>query len=800
MNNIMYPKKKRAFKGYEFCIQYFILKIFMTLNLVTAYKFAFNFYKNENSEILFFLQRQENRENSEHNIEKFDLKSYNTNEENQFDRQDPVFTYTKENFIEFYLLNNMLFTNSFENNCQNRIINCNFDLSYCLKLSKDFTVIPNRLTICQLKYFLLTLKFLQAVDNKNMAKLLQALIFKVFICSNTDKNNTKHEEIIDSNFMSQFDFYIKRGLLIAFLNILMINYTFYDENLILLEKSKDIYYTSHFNEHIPYKNLLINNYKIFRTLKNTLKGLPNFLCIFQILLDEINIKSLIINNYEELENHIEDVYLFISSLTFFKSIVVLNSKNNSRGFLYDPNSINKKDIEYLSLKNLTIELSNLVFLLEQQKLKGLILNCIDIEGVVDNSVESNMKLNLEYIHLINVKMKVFKWCDFFKSANVHKIILNFSGTKIQESILNELIHDNSCKDVLYLEISFGSTGIWSNLHVLLKNFIYLHTFKLESYVSDENIALSLVKTVDNMKGLENLTINLPQKGMAEYAFIFKMPSIKFLCVSVGRSVYASRGKISININFLGNYKSLNEFVLMNAKIDESEFAEIFKLEALTKLSFFSCDLDYISNYSTRDFFPQNITSLDIVRSNLTFFKNFDILSIFTRLENLNIAKCDLESGFLAKLNPLCNFSLKKLHYLENCLDKNDLDRIQNLKCLEELYLKDSKFYQCSFSELGNDCKFLNSLKVLDIQYVQIYLEDLIYLKRFKILKDLKLTLSTSDFFTTINFLRSLPIYILSLDNFEKGNLDRYRYSYSYECYFYEENIKNSNIVLTYLSG
>ncbi|TBT96920.1 hypothetical protein CWI36_3271p0010, partial [Hamiltosporidium magnivora] len=157
----------------------------MTLNLVTAYKFAFNFYKNENSEILFFLQRQENRENSEHNIEKFDLKLYNTNEENQFDRQDLVFTYTKENFIEFYLLNNMLLTNSFENNCQNKIINCNFDLSYYLKLSKDFTEIPDRITICQLKYFLLTLKFLQAVDNKNMAKLLQALIFKVFICSNT---------------------------------------------------------------------------------------------------------------------------------------------------------------------------------------------------------------------------------------------------------------------------------------------------------------------------------------------------------------------------------------------------------------------------------------------------------------------------------------------------------------------------------------------------------------------------------------------------------------------------------------
>ncbi|TBU12148.1 hypothetical protein CWI38_0878p0020 [Hamiltosporidium tvaerminnensis] len=792
MNNIMYLKKKRAFKGYEFCIQYFILKIFMTLNLVTAYKFAFNSYKNENSEILFFLQRQENRENSEHNIEKFDLKLYSTNEENQFDRQDLVFTYTKENFIEFYLLNNMLLTNSFENNCQNKIINCNFDLSYYLKLSKDFTEIPDRITICQLKYFLLTLKFLQAVDNKNMAKLLQALIFKVFICSNTDdtdKNDTKHEEIIDSYFVSQFDFYIKRGLLIAFLHILMIKYTFYDENLILLEKSKDTYNSSYFNEHIPYKHLLINKYKIFRTLKNTLKSLPNFLCIFQNLLEEINIKSLIITDYEELENRIDDIYLFINSLTFFKSIVISNPNKYSQGFLYDPNLIYKKDIEYLSLKYLTVELSNFVFLLEQQKLKGLILYYVDLEDNEDYSMEYNMRLNLEYIHFANVEMNFFRWRDFFKFADFGKIILEFDRLLLQENVLSYIGLLNSYKNVLYLEIKFCNLYILRDFHKILNKFKYLQNLKLNRYIDDKNSSLYMFEAIKNMNYLENLTINLPYRGVYNNSdYFFGMQNFKVLCLT-GTNLTQEIP----NIKIWGNYTFLRTLIINKAIIKVYDLIEILKIESLTKFSILYCDIEPCFNYISVELSGINIKSLDFTATNLDALKNIDILKEFARLETLHLSNCNLKSGWLTQTNQSCNLSLKILHYAFNCLDRTDLNRMKNLEVLEELNLRDCKFYSCGFFELGNDYKFLGSLKYLDLLHVEIKIEDLIFLKSFKNLKSLNLTLSDPDFFTAKNLLFYLPINALSLKECNKKSI----FENSYSRYLYEENI---NLNLNSLSS
>ncbi|TBT97394.1 hypothetical protein CWI39_2974p0010, partial [Hamiltosporidium magnivora] len=108
----------------------------------------------------------------------------------------------------------------------------------------------------------------------------------------------------------------------------------------------------------------------------------------------------------------------------------------------------------------------------------------------------------------------------------------------------------------------------------------------------------------------------------------------------------------------------------------------------------------------------------------------------------------------------------------------------NLEVLEELNLRDCKFYSCGFFELGNDCKFLGSLKYLDLLHVEINIEDLIFLKSFKNLKSLNLTLSDADFFTAKNLLFYLPINALSLKKCNKKSI----FENSYSRYLYEENI------------
>ncbi|TBT98479.1 hypothetical protein CWI37_1737p0010 [Hamiltosporidium tvaerminnensis] len=576
--------------------------------------------------------------------------------------------------------------------------------------------------------------------------------------------------------MSQFDFYIKRGLLIAFLNILMINYTFYDENLILLEKSKDTYNSSYFNEHIPYKHLLINKYKIFRTLKNTLKSLPNFLCIFQNLLEEINIKSLIITDYEELENRIDDIYLFINSLTFFKSIVISNPNKYSQGFLYDPNLIYKKDIEYLSLKYLTVELSNLVFLLEQQKLKGLILYYVDLEDNEDYSMEYNMRLNLEYIHFANVEMNFFRWRDFFKFADF-------------ENVLSYIGLLNSYKNVLYLEIKFCNLYILRDFHKILNKFKYLQTLKLNRYIDDKNSSLYMFEAIKNMNYLENLTINLPYRGVYNNSdYFFGMQNFKVLCLT-GTNLTQEIP----NIKIWGNYTFLRTLIINKAIIKVYDLIEILKIESLTKFSILYCDIEPCFNYISVELSGINIKSLDFTATNLDALKNIDILKEFARLETLHLSNCNLKSGWLTQTNQSCNLSLKILHYAFNCLDRTDLNRMKNLEVLEELNLRDCKFYSCGFFELGNDCKFLGSLKYLDLLHVEIKIEDLIFLKSFKNLKSLNLTLSDPDFFTAKNLLFYLPINALSLNECNKKSI----FENSYSRYLYEENI---NLNLNSLSS
>ncbi|TBT98233.1 hypothetical protein CWI37_1840p0010, partial [Hamiltosporidium tvaerminnensis] len=449
----------------------------------------------------------------------------------------------------------------------------------------------------------------------------------------------------------------------------------------------------------------------------------------------------------------------------------------------------KKDIEYLSLKNLTVELSNLVFLLEQQKLKGLILDYVDLKDNGDYSMEYNMRLNLEYIHFANVEMNFFRWRDFFKFADFGKIILEFDRLLLQENVLSYIGLLNSYKNVLYLEIKFCNLYILRDFHKILNKFKYLQTLKLNRYNDDRNSSLYMFEAIKNMNYLENLTINLPYRGVYNNSdYFFGMQNFKVLCLT-GTNLTQEIP----NIKIWGNYTLLRTYIINKAIIKVYDLIEILKIESLTKLSFLDCDIEPCFNYISVELSGIKIKSLDFTATNLDVLKNFDIFKEFARLETLHLSNCNLKSGWLTQTNQSCNLSLKILHYAANCFDRNDLNRMNNLEVLEELNLRDCKFYSCGFFELGNDCKFLGSLKYLDLLHVEINIEDLIFLKSFKNLKNLNLTLSDADFFTAKNLLFYLPINALSLKECNKKSI----FENSYSRYLYEENI---NLNLNSLSS
>ncbi|TBU04561.1 hypothetical protein CWI39_0789p0010 [Hamiltosporidium magnivora] len=156
-----------------------------------------------------------------------------------------------------------------------------------------------------------------------------------------------------------------------------------------------------------------------------------------------------------------------------------------------------------------------------------------------------------------------------------------------------------------------------------------------------------------------------------------------------------------------------------------------------------------------------ISSLDLCNTNLGILKNVDILWQFDYLENLNLSACKLPPGYLANLSLKCNLRLKKLSYESSTLDSTDLLRIANLEILEQLNLSKCKFLKTSFCRLRNKCKFISTLKKLDLWFVKMNAEDLSYLRNFIKLEKLSLTFFGLNPRTIQNSLPSRPILHIS---------------------------------------
>ncbi|TBU08062.1 hypothetical protein CWI38_2311p0020, partial [Hamiltosporidium tvaerminnensis] len=253
---------------------------------------------------------------------------------------------------------------------------------------------------------------------------------------------------------------------------------------ILLENSKDSYDISFLDEHIPYKNLLIKNFKLFCCLENILNE-PYFLNTFKVILNEMNIKSLIINGNIACIIPYKKYYFRILSFGLFKSLVIANFDSPPRSFLYELDSVIDKNIEFL-----------METLLMKEKHKGLVFNMVQS---TENHIESSISVILT--------------CGVAK-----KIIIEFDNLYTEKNFMDE--------GVLNLQIRFFDVKILTDFCDSLSNFNDLKTLKLDRYEIDKETYGYLLRMVESMQQLENLTLIQVINDAKYYNFSLKHSNIK----------------------------------------------------------------------------------------------------------------------------------------------------------------------------------------------------------------------------------------------------------------------------------
>ncbi|KAK1348976.1 hypothetical protein LUQ84_001659 [Hamiltosporidium tvaerminnensis] len=757
--------------------------ISMVLDFITAYKYTYVFKRNKNSEILFFEEKTEKMVVNKERFEDIEFKILLCSDSNNITSKNPIFIYTKENFIEFEILNNFLYINSAKNQHSCGVIECNFELPYILKLTKDITEITNKPTTYTFISLLTFLSRMKAAKNKKVRKLLQELMFinlfhqNIYPLKNNDLN---FDFIFKSGFFTGIDISTKINLISGFLNIFMIKFTFYDDNLILLDNSNEYYDTSLFNEHIPYKNLLINNNKVFYDLENILQK-TYILNIFQILLNILDINSLILNNNIGFKFSNMDFQFLIPLLANFMSISISNfTKDSSFLFLEKISKVINDDICYLSLRNILVWENTLLQLLRKESLKGLVLQDVrTIENVntIENYTISNK--NLDYIEYSSVKLNIILWNNYFQTAKFGKIILIFYTSKAQEFFVQEFSNFRSYLELLYFKVKFFNFKLSVEFCEVLVNLTNLKTLRLNGYISYVNTESFLLNAIGNMVKLEYLHIQQPFFSVKNNHILFKIQKLKTLILE---NVFLQNE--TPFIHFFNNYKFFIKLALIRVKICLLDLEEIMKLENLLDLSIELCKIEHIRYLPKPQYIiPRNIISLYFSDTNLEIMNYLEFLSNLDHLEKLYISNCNLIAGCIGKLSLMCNKILKTLSYQFGTLNSKDLNRIEKFEVLQELDLYRCTFQRCSFHNLGSNCKFFNSLKSLDLFNVNINIEDLEYFMKFKNLKKISLKLSGLDLLKIKHFLVSLPIYQVIINDIRNEILYK-----KIRKYLHEENI------------
>ncbi|TBU20098.1 hypothetical protein CWI38_0133p0030 [Hamiltosporidium tvaerminnensis] len=719
-----------------------ILNFCILFDSSLAHKFTYSFKRNENFEILFFLE-----DTKEMNINTaldykdsikifFDINYKFKNEKMH------VYTYKKENFICFALFDNFLSPNSSENAFKTGIIECNFELSYFLRICNDIIEIPSKWTNYDFKSFLQILTSFKAIENKRLLEYLQVIIFNNLMQrKNSVSNNRDFElkEVFGSCFFSKIDISIKKLFIIAYLNVLMIESAIKDGNLILMNSVNDYVDSYLFNEHIPYGNILVNDFKIFCALETVLENA--YMCdIFHVLLSQINIKSLIFDAYQGFEiTDIKFKFNIVSS-TVFKSIIISNFKNISLEFLNQLCMYIEEQIEFFTIKESTISQYTLDLFCKKKKLLGLKLNNVtSIENTYLIDEHIHLSSTLKYIDFNSIDISPTWWMNCFQKAKFCKIILTFCTVIAQKNFLDKLYRYKLYQSVLHFEIMFFKYEISSNFCNSLTYFLNLKTLKLRGYQTVYSTEIFLFKAIEGLKGLEFLDVQKFNFYLGSYNFLLRNHEIKVLRLT--KNLLYSENRIVCSFNGL---ESLTELHLVKMNVSRSNLIEIFRIKNLEKLCIKSCTFETNTNENLLDFVSNNIKLLDFDGSRLENIKDINFLSKIKFIEYLNLPGHMLPPGYLSELSFHCNSSLKTLHYEFGTLNSKDLSRIEKLEMLEELNISESKFCESNFYRIGNDCKFFNSLKVLNLWFVEMHIEDLKYLKNFRRLIKLSLSMSGLD--------------------------------------------------------
>ncbi|KAK1347170.1 hypothetical protein LUQ84_003358 [Hamiltosporidium tvaerminnensis] len=153
----------------------YILFSFKLISNVSGEKNIFKFQTNEDYEILFFYVKKDKNYAEYVCNEDYELKLLpDFNVDLDVDKH-PFFIYGTENFITFEVFDHILSLNTSDKEYKKGIIECRYDLSYFLRLTKDISEASNELNGYQFKCMLMTLKNLKVVENKNIIKFLQII-------------------------------------------------------------------------------------------------------------------------------------------------------------------------------------------------------------------------------------------------------------------------------------------------------------------------------------------------------------------------------------------------------------------------------------------------------------------------------------------------------------------------------------------------------------------------------------------------------------------------------------------------
>ncbi|TBU02485.1 hypothetical protein CWI36_1102p0010 [Hamiltosporidium magnivora] len=119
-----------------------ILYIIISLEFVVTRKYISSLQKNENSNIVFFRLNTKEMLFSTAIDKNYQLKITFCDDLKFFDEKIPVFTYKKEKFIGFEVLNIVLSSSVTYGIYKNIILESDFELSYFLRLKKDIAEFP----------------------------------------------------------------------------------------------------------------------------------------------------------------------------------------------------------------------------------------------------------------------------------------------------------------------------------------------------------------------------------------------------------------------------------------------------------------------------------------------------------------------------------------------------------------------------------------------------------------------------------------------------------------------------------